>query len=115
MNVTYTYKRAYIHESWIMTTRHHKPFRSKSVPWFWHRINPEKAQTQENPSQIKQIKKDYHDFMEKYKKEMKEKDEKLEEMTKKVFEVFQKRETIKTFRITWQNREVKLFKIKFEF
>lgn len=42
-----------------------------------------KAQTQENPSQIKQIKKDYHDFMEKYKKEIKEKDEKLEEMTKK--------------------------------
>ena len=62
--------------------------------------NPEKAQTQENPSQIKQIKKDYHDFMEKYKKEMKEKDEKLEEMTKKVFDVLQKQETIKTFRIT---------------
>ena len=49
--------------------------------------NQIKAQTQENPSQVKQIKKDYHDFMEKYKKEMKEKDEKLEEMTKKVMTI----------------------------
>ena len=43
-----------------------------------------KAQTQENPSQIKQVKKDYYDFIEKYKKEIKEKESQVAEANKKV-------------------------------
>ena len=43
-----------------------------------------KAQTQENPSQLKQVKKDYHDFMDKYKKEIKEKEATVDEANKKV-------------------------------
>ena len=68
----------------------------------------------ENPSQVRQVKKDYQDFIEKYKKDMKEKDAEIQENTKKVLKK-SNFESYVVFRAKWQNREFKLYRIRFEF